>query len=404
MNSYQLVRQSLDQGEGILRLTPTWVPRTFCIPGRRIKLHPDDYYAMGAHRGGIDERWFSSTTKADNGPDTEPNEGLSYIHVQDGAGGSRVLLSEAIELAGQRIIGSRLMDEYGEWPVYSKFFDNLGPLPLHVHQMPKHAALVGQKAKPEAYYFSPQMNNYGARFPHTFFGLEPGTTRNQIKECLANWNVGDNKILDYSKAYRLQLGAGWDVPAGMLHAPGSLCTYEPQYASDVFSMFQSLVDDAAMPRDLLLKSVPLDRSDDLDYMVDMLDWDLNTDPNLAKNRFMAPKPVKALAEMEASGVIDKWVAYRSPHFSAKETTVLPGREAVLQDAACFGVIFVQGHGTIGPLVAETPTLIRYGQMTCDEFFVTESAAKAGVKLVNESQVEPLVMLRLFGPSNPDLSL
>jgi hypothetical protein len=40
------------------------------IPGRRLKLHPDDVYALGGHRGGINERWFSSTTNADNGPGT----------------------------------------------------------------------------------------------------------------------------------------------------------------------------------------------------------------------------------------------------------------------------------------------------------------------------------------------
>ncbi len=68
-----------EQGEGILRLAPTWVPRSFCIPGKRIKLHPDDLYAFGANRGGIDERWFSSTTRADNGPLTTPDEGLSYV-------------------------------------------------------------------------------------------------------------------------------------------------------------------------------------------------------------------------------------------------------------------------------------------------------------------------------------
>ena len=56
------------EGKGILRLAPTWVPRSFCIPGKRIKLHPDDYYVLGLERGGIDERWFASTTHADNGP------------------------------------------------------------------------------------------------------------------------------------------------------------------------------------------------------------------------------------------------------------------------------------------------------------------------------------------------
>ena len=74
-----MITQAFEQGEGILRLAPTWVPRSFCIPGKRIKLHPADYYAFGAHRGGIDERWFSSTTKADNGPLTTPDEGLSYV-------------------------------------------------------------------------------------------------------------------------------------------------------------------------------------------------------------------------------------------------------------------------------------------------------------------------------------
>ena len=68
------VRRALEDGEGILRLAPCWVPRSFLMPGRRLKLHPDDYYALGAHRGGIDERWFASTTEAAN-ENREPDEG-----------------------------------------------------------------------------------------------------------------------------------------------------------------------------------------------------------------------------------------------------------------------------------------------------------------------------------------
>src|SRR5262249_56948004 len=84
------VQQALDAGGGILRLEPSWVPRTFMIPGRRLKLHPDDVYALGGHRGGINERWFSSTTNADNGPGTPPDEGLSYVR----AAGPPVLPAE----------------------------------------------------------------------------------------------------------------------------------------------------------------------------------------------------------------------------------------------------------------------------------------------------------------------
>lgn len=47
-----VIQRAFDSGRGILRLTPAWVPREFCVPGRRIKLHPDDYYALGgAARG-----------------------------------------------------------------------------------------------------------------------------------------------------------------------------------------------------------------------------------------------------------------------------------------------------------------------------------------------------------------
>src|SRR3712207_7920680 len=56
-----IAQQALEQGQGILRLAPTWVPRSFCVPGRRIKLHPDDYYVLGGKRGGIDERDRKST-------------------------------------------------------------------------------------------------------------------------------------------------------------------------------------------------------------------------------------------------------------------------------------------------------------------------------------------------------
>ena len=70
----KLIQAAFEAGAGLLRLAPTWVPRSFCIPGRRIKLDPRDYYAFGANRGGIDERWLSATTKADNGPLTTPDE------------------------------------------------------------------------------------------------------------------------------------------------------------------------------------------------------------------------------------------------------------------------------------------------------------------------------------------
>ena len=398
MSTISLLKEALSAGEGIVRLAPCWVPRSFLMPGGRLKLDPRDLYALGAHRGGIDERWFASTTKADNGPGTPADEGLSYVDLD----GRRVLLKEAIETAGDDFLGAGVMRAEGGWNVLCKFFDNLGPIPHHMHQMEEHARRVGQKGKPEAYYFPPQYNFTGTNFPYTFMGLEPGTTKDDVRRCLERWNEGDNGLLYHSKAYKLQPGTGWQIDAGILHAPGSLVTYEPQVNSDVFGMFQSMVEGRAVPWDLLVKDVPPEHHHDLDYIIGMLDWDANVDPEFASHRLFHPRPVKDEAEMRDAGYSEQWITYAVPDlYSAKELTVLPGRTVTVRDAAAYGIITVQGYGSLGRLEVETPSMIRFGQMTKDEFFVTACAATGGVAITNRSDRENLVMLKHFGPRNPD---
>ena len=399
-----LAQKALDQGKGILRLAPTWVQRSFCVPGRRIKLHPDDYYVLGGKRGGIDERWLSSTTPAKNGPLTGENEGLSAIVFSDGTEVKKILLSDAVSELKGALIGERIWKEHESWPMYSKFFDNMGPLPHHVHHNDEEAKKIGQLGKPEAYYFPPQLNNHGGDYPYTFFGIAPGTTKEQIRECLVNFTKGDNKITNFSSAYRLEPGTGWDVPPGLLHAPGSMCTYEPQKASDVFAMYQSLVNEAIIDEELLWNGTPKDRIGDFDQLLEVLDWELNVDPNMMENRFMQPMPVRSLDEMQAEGYVENWVCYKSDAFSAKELTVLPGASVTIKDSAAYGMIMMQGHGKMGVWDVETPALIRYGQLTNDEFFVSENAAKDGVTIVNHSTTDPIVMLKHFGPENPDLKI
>jgi hypothetical protein len=392
-----LVRQVIESGEGVLRLAPTWVPRSFLMPGRRIKLAPEDVYALGAHRGGIDERWFASTTPAAN-EHRQDDEGYSYV-VQ---GGNRVCtLKEAVDYEGKTLVGAAIWDRYKKWPVYSKFFDNLGPIPHHMHQSREQAARVGQEGKPESYYFPPQLNALGNNFPYTFFGLEPGTSREDIRRCLANWNKGDNGILNYSKAYRLQPGTGWLVPPCVLHAPGSLVTYEPQWGSDVFAMYQSMVEGRAVPWSLLVKDMPAQKHQDLDFIVDQLDWEANINPAFKDTHYLEPI---AAAGGDGAGYVDKWVVYGKVHgeqlFTAKELTVAAGAKVTIKDSGAYGLIAVQGAGTINKQPLRTPAMIRYGELTEDEYFVSAGAAERGVVFENTG-AEPLVTLRYFGPdANP----
>jgi hypothetical protein len=397
-NIPSVVDAALEQSGGLLRLAPCWVPRSFLQPGRRLKLHPDDLYAYGLDRGGIDERWFASTTIAANQNRT-PDEGLSYCLFGD----FRFTLAKAVEECGAQIIGEPIWSKYGRWPVYSKFFDNMGPIPHHMHQSHEHARLVGQEGKPESYYFPPQHNTVGNNFPYTFMGLEPGTTKEEVRRCLENWNKGDNGILDLSKAYRLKPGTGWLIGPGLLHAPGSLCTYEPQWGSDVFSMFQSLVEGREVPWALLVKDMPLEKHFDLDFIISELDWEANVDPYFKENHFLEPVQV---ADTGSEGYIDRWIVYGKVGgeqlFTAKELTMEPGTKCTIRDNGAYGLTVVQGSGKMNKLALDCPKLIRFTDLTEDEVFCTEPAAKAGVVFENTSEVEDLVVLRYFGPeANPD---
>ena len=392
-----IVAAELARTGGLLRLAPTWVPRSFLQPGLRIKLHPDDTYAYGLNRGGIDERWFASTTVTANEGRAD-DEGLSYCVV----GHEKFTLKDAVDECGACLVGAAIWDKYAKWPVYSKFFDNMGPIPHHMHQNAEQAALVAQEGKPESYYFPPQHNNIGNNFPYTFMGLEPGTTKDQVRDCIKNWNKGDNGILDLSKAYRLKPGTGWLIDPCILHAPGSLCTYEPQWGSDVFGMYQNLVEGREVPWSLLVKDMPEDKHQDIDFIVDQLDWDKNVDPNFKDNHYLEPVPV---ADTRSEGYVDRWIVYGKvdafQYFTAKEVTIDPGCRAVIKDSGAYGLICVQGCGTINGEPLVSPKMIRFHELTEDEYFCTEDGAKAGVTFENTSGTEPLVCLRYFGPEvNP----
>ena len=266
-----------------------------------------------------------------------------------------------------------------------------------MHQSAEQAAKLGREGKPESYYFPPQLNWTGNNFPHTFMGLEPGTTKDDLRKCLERWNEGDNGILDLSKAYRLKPGTGWLIPPCVLHAPGSLVTYEPQWGSDVFGMYQSMVEGRRVPWDLLVKDVPEDKHRDLDYLVEQLDWEKNVDPEFKAHNYLEPI---VHAGSEGEGYVDKWIVYGTVDgkqlFSARELTVFPGGSATIKDAGAYGLVAVQGRGTIGKLEVDTPVFIRYGEVTKDEVFVADKRAKEGVTFKNTG-TEPFVSLRYFGP-------
>jgi len=280
------------------------------------------------------------------------------------------------------------------------------PIALHMHQDDPQAAKIGARGKPEAYYFPVQYNPTTYNHPYTYFGLLPGTTKGQVIDCLKRWNEGrtaDNRILDLSRAYKLTPGTGWYVPPLILHAPGTMCTYEPQRASDVGSMYQSLIADLlTIDQSALWRDMPKDKWGDYEYAVEALDWAANLDSEFKEHHMLTPRSAHDPHAAPQQGYSENWITYGNPYFSAKELTIQPGRTVISKDAIAYGAICIQGYGRIGTLSVSAPGMIRYGQMTEDEFFVTIGAANEGVTITNLSSSEPLVLLKHFNPGNPEV--
>ena len=190
MKTANTVRLAYEQGSGVLRLAPMFVPAALQPrPGRRLRLHPDDYFALGTERGSIKERWFSSVIPAMNGPLAPADEGMSYV-AASGRRRGQVHAQGSGGRAGRGAHRRGAEEKYGAWPMYSKFFDYQAPLFHHLHLTTRPRGRVGRLGKPEAYYFPPQLNNHLGDFPATYFGFDPDVTRDEVSERLLHVRKG----------------------------------------------------------------------------------------------------------------------------------------------------------------------------------------------------------------------
>jgi hypothetical protein len=398
-DTHNTIRRVFENGRGILRMVPNFVPRRFSEAGKRLHLHPEDYYALGTARGSIKERWFSSTIPAMNGPRAPADEGMSYVAISENSN-EKILFRDFVDQLGAELIGQELAKTYGTWPMYSKFFDYQKPLFHHLHLDDEAAGNIGRLGKPEGYYFPPQLNNHLGEFPVSYFGFAPEVTQEQVRDRLLSYESGDNRITELSRAYRIEIGGGgWYTPPGVVHAPGSILTYEPQWNSDVNSVYENIASGEIYPYEFLSENCPDEKKRDVDYILSLMDWEKNVDPYYKKTNY---RP-KVLCPHSDERHQEVWVLYANDYIAAKELTIQPGQEVIVSDGAAYGCILVQGHGRIGVYHdAETVTMLRFGQMSGDEYFMSEAAAREGVRIANENVWEPMVILKHFGPNHPDM--
>jgi hypothetical protein len=379
----------LSDGGGVLRLEPCWVARDFLPPGRRLGL-PDEAYDVG-ERGSICERWLGSTTRADNrvGP---PDEGLSYVATGDDR---RLLLRDALAASPTAIMGA---DYAASHPSglgrLAKIFDYADRLPYHVHPPQEYAALVGRRSKDESYYYPPGVDM--GRHPESFFGVHPsvadGPRAKALLPYLVDWD--SDLILRHARAELLVADEGFEIPSGVLHAPGTALTVELQEDSDVLSMFQALNAGKIISKELLFKDVrSSDRAEHGEsFPLRFVDWDHNGDPWFYENRHLTPLPVERPTP-QADGT-EWWIFYNCAKYSGKKLVVRPSGQFTATDRGAYTVLVWAGRGSIG----NHP--VRGGEPDMDELLVSSEAANRGL-LVRNTGADELVVLSFFGPDIND---
>ncbi len=267
-NVAALLDKALDAGEGLLRLTPTWVPRSFLQPGQR---HQARTRATSTPTAPTAAASTSAGSPAPPKPPTKTacrTKGSSYVVVRRQAVHARATPSPK---PGDRLIGKAMFEEVQDAGRSTRSSSTTwGRSRTTCTRAPSSAKLVGQEGKPESYYFPPQHNNVDNNFCLHVHGPRAGHDQGRRSaSCLENWNKGDNGILDLSQAYRLKprhrLADSARRPArpGLaLHLRAAVGQRRVRHVPDRSSKA------AYVPWSLLVKDMPKEKHQDLDFIIE----------------------------------------------------------------------------------------------------------------------------------------
>jgi len=336
-----MLQELIKTQSGILRLKPAYVHR----------FYPDlNRLGQSRHKRNarqfVPERWIGSSIEAINPPPI-PCGGLSMLH-----GTTRpIALRDAIRAAPMEMIGEKLLSKHGpEFRVLVKILDPGEPIVFHLHatdaqvrSMPRHFA--GHRfGKDEAYYF---LEAPKGPVPYTHVGLHEGVTRRDLIEAV---HKGRDLALELSPAIYQQFGAGFFVPAGVPHRPGTALTLEIQQPSDVYALLETHAGGKRMsPRQIHPGFKSLDEASEL------IDMKLSTKVGRLDDFRLLPPSKENITWIFPPGICKK--------FAGKRIRV-EKRVRYIENSA-FILLIWKGAGKING------RRVRGG----DEFFVTHWAAR-----------------------------
>ncbi|MCB0323199.1 MAG: hypothetical protein KDD69_06475 [Bdellovibrionales bacterium] len=393
-----VLQECLEQHDGILTLPHRYAGRTFCKPGKRLRLRKSDYWPDYMGGTGLDELWMLCTTPIvtgviDQRTGEKPfREGESHVVT---ASDTLVSLQELILAAPELVIGPKVADfsrrtfGYPTWPIVSKKFDNENPIPHHLHWM-----------KWEVYDIN-EWDNPGINPSHyytTAMGLYPGVTRDDLLRCMRSFGKGDYNGVRYLSPHTLmRLGYGFTMPNGVLHAPTGLCTHELHVLMDEHFLAEDRTLDGRISADVAFlacreQDYPAAYRGDWEHLVNKLDFAANQDPNFVRDHMLPPIPAPSFSGDGATGT---WIVYGDflgeQKCSILRLTLEPGASIKLPLETPAMFFINSGKGKVGKLQVKLHQSMQLGKLYPEIGFITQAAVDAGVVVSNKTGDKPLVL-------------
>ena len=388
----------LEKNGGVFKLLHRYAGRTFCSPGKRLRLDARSYYPDYMGGTGLDELWMCCTVPIVTGViDTRTKkapfrEGEAHVLTSDG---QVISLQNLISANPKAVLGDKVTalskQLFGNvtWPIVSKKFDNLNPIPHHLHW-----------SKWEVYDIN-SYDNPGVSPSHyhtTAMGLYPFVTKAQFLACMKSFGKGEyNGVRHLSPHTMMHIDNGFVMPNGVLHSPTNLCTHELHVTMDEHFLAEDLTLDGRIgAKDAFYacreEDYPKARHEDWEYLVEKFDFAANQDPDFVlKNS----RPAIPAEEFKGNGVDAKWIVYGNflgdQKCSILRLIVAPGAKTTFRPECPTMFHTNGGSGRVGKLAVRYHQNMVLGEIYPEIGFITQAAlANGGVEIENTG-TEPLVL-------------
>ena len=347
------LRSALARGGGVLPALPAIVYRD-TYSGRGVIADNTSWDSRAADdRGYLPvEWWIMSLVAAEN---NEPREGEGITRLL--VGGRGVPLPE-VHRAAPELFGEayrrwpliKLLDIGGE-PVTPDFSSGpeVPPIPVHVHGGSVRAGRLVGPGKHEAYFFPPlDVRGIDLRDAAvTRLGIRPEVSRDRFREAVEGFGRSD-RAFSLLNEFPVEPYGGWDIRAGIVHAPGPWPTVEVQTPQDDYNLLSwqlgRRLDSGERKR--AFERFVLRGLSSVDELLDrVVDWEGSTAADFAAR---AARPARLIEE---AGWGRRYRTF-SGRFSGELLAIEPARTLELSASGePFALAVWAGEGRVGAIEA-----------------------------------------------------